>query len=227
MPASRSSRRCQHLTENIGNTPADKLLDRSLLSGKALHEFRDFVQPWVERGIRAAKNDEFFKGLIYLWITFNAWASAIITNRNSSEQDWHQIQAVGFDGTMDARFQDLLSRNQSFRNEIESFAALWPVFKVRSLHDHNIGPWWQNERRHDYRERCFSAGLSHTDYQPRCYRDHAAGTVPTDWPHTLAAIYQVRCNLFHGGKAFQHTTDQLFAHHGFKILQRVWLPELS
>jgi len=29
----------------------------------------------------------------------------------------------------------------------------------------------------------------------------AGESVPIDWPHTLAAVYQVRCNLFHGHKA--------------------------
>jgi len=31
--------------------------------------------------------------------------------------------------------------------------------------------------------------------------------VPIDWPHTLSAIYQVRCNLFHGYKGVYSEND--------------------
>jgi hypothetical protein len=32
---------------------------------------------------------------------------------------------------------------------------------------------------------------------------------PLDWGHTLAALYRVRCNLFHGEKARNSENDRL------------------
>jgi hypothetical protein len=33
--------------------------------------------------------------------------------------------------------------------------------------------------------------------------------VPLDWSHTLAALYRVRCNLFHGEKARGSENDRV------------------
>jgi hypothetical protein len=44
-------------------------------------------------------------------------------------------------------------------------------------------------------------------YEPQCYFEH--DEVPLDWGHTLAALYRVRCNLFHGEKAWSSENDRL------------------
>jgi hypothetical protein len=43
--------------------------------------------------------------------------------------------------------------------------------------------------------------------EPQCYLEHDA--VPLDWGHTLAALYRVRCNLFHGEKARSSENDRV------------------
>jgi hypothetical protein len=45
---------------------------------------------------------------------------------------------------------------------------------------------------------------------PSCYVWHVTKRqpCPLDWKHTLAAIYQVRNNLFHGEKAGHSTVDK-------------------
>jgi hypothetical protein len=49
-----------------------------------------------------------------------------------------------------------------------------------------------------------------TTRAPRCYERHKreGKRCPLDWEHTVAAIYQVRCNLFHGEKAAHSEEDK-------------------
>ena len=42
--------------------------------------------------------------------------------------------------------------------------------------------------------------------------------MPLDWPHTLAALYRVRCNLFHGEKGRHSEMDQRIVASGFRTL---------
>ena len=44
-------------------------------------------------------------------------------------------------------------------------------------------------------------------FEPRCYLAHEEQP-PLDWGHTLAALYRVRCNLFHGEKARSSENDK-------------------
>jgi hypothetical protein len=41
---------------------------------------------------------------------------------------------------------------------------------------------------------------------------------PLDWPHTLAALYRIRCNLFHGEKAVNSEMDNLIVSIDFRVL---------
>lgn len=58
------------------------------------------------------------------------------------------------------------------------------------------------------------AGARH--FAPRCYLEH--DEVPLDWGHTLAALYRVRCNLFHGEKARSSENDQLVVARAYETL---------
>jgi len=46
--------------------------------------------------------------------------------------------------------------------------------------------------------------------RPPCSRVHLEHreAIPLDWPHTLQAVYQVRCNLFHGEKGANSESDR-------------------
>lgn len=59
-------------------------------------------------------------------------------------------------------------------------------------------------------------------FAPLCYRRHIDGgdDVPLDWPHIIWAIYQVRCNLFHGDKAPHSEIDRVLVHSGLQVLVR-------
>ena len=42
--------------------------------------------------------------------------------------------------------------------------------------------------------------------------------MPLDWPHTLEALYRVRCNLFHGEKGLDSEMDALIVSSAFRVL---------
>jgi len=217
---------------DLRNSSPEDLLDRSLLNGT---DFRYFAGPWVNRAGAASKEENWFEAMIYLWVTFNAWVSMVVSNHRYSEKDYYLWRAAGLDPQLDGHFEYLLATKDSFRNTVVEFRSLWPVFKVRALVDHGVEPWgaWGiPESRSEYRARCFSLNLRPSHYAPGCYRDHQPkGTselggdplnVPLDWSHVLGAIYRVRCNLFHGGKSFRNSRDQDFTRLAFSILFEVW-----
>ena len=220
----RNFNRCQLLAEEIGKTPADRLLDRSLLSGDLGYAFRDRVRSWVEHASHEAQAGNHLSAFVHLWIPFNAWAAAVVKERGAAENDWQLVQALGFDDPMSSKFRDLISREAPFQDNVKQFRDLWPVFKVRALQEKGLGSSREHKSRDEYRKDCLSK-LTDKDYQPRCFKNHAGSELPIDWPHTLAAIYQVRCNLFHGGKTFEDE-DSTFCRYGYEILKPMWLPEL-
>jgi hypothetical protein len=150
----------------------DDFLNRSLLDKE---RFRDFMSNWVERTIQAAQNGQPFDALICLWIMFNAWLGEVVVDRGYTETDWYLVQAAGRDRNLSNRFLEILEKNADLRGEASEFQSLWPVFKVRTLLDHGIRPWRDEnpeEDRHEYRGKCFSYKLKRWDYAPPCFCDH-------------------------------------------------------
>ena len=210
-----------------GKEIAHDLLDRSILP----YDFKYFSQHWLHRANRAREREQWFEGLIYLWVIFNAWLGQVIKDRSMSERDWFLVAAAGRDQLLSVKFEAMAALRPEFRERVDTFHSLWPIFKVRTLKDLEIGGWAESdlsEPRSTYRTKCFAEDISHRDYAPRCFRDHQLpadlesggdpDVVPTDWSHTLRAIYQVRCNLFHGGKSFAVSRDQEFVRLAFEML---------
>lgn len=214
----------------------DNLLDRQ----RPLHylDFWKFVAPWVRSADRAiAQKDADFEGFIYLWVAVNAWASYIVADSQKSDVDLYLVAALGQDKELEERFEQLKKSEPAFRRMTEEFAALWPVFKVRTLHKLGIGAWLDGNRDKYVRRvlHCPQGAPQRKQYAPSCFLRHEKQKQegihlrwhgpPNDWQHTISAIYMVRCNLFHGGKGFENTNDWKFVHLAFHILWRVWSPE--
>jgi len=115
------------------------------------------------------------------------------------------------------------------------FHSLWPIFKARALADEGISAWGTrgaDESRSEYRKLVFSGSIGTRDFSPSCFLEHQddcsddqsidPARIPLDWEHTLAAIYMVRCNLFHGGKSFLTAMDAKFVFLSYEILSAVW-----
>lgn len=60
-------------------------------------------------------------------------------------------------------------------------------------------------------------------FSPACFRRHSENgeETPLDWPHLLSAIYQVRCNLFHGDKAPHSEIDRVLMHSSLQVPVRL------
>lgn len=193
--------------------------------------FGDFVEPWLTRALAARERQEAFwafEAFIFLWVTFNAWLSAAVADRNQTENDRYLVETAGVDPQLCTAFEGLKCADG--KDVVERFRSLWPVFKVRALMKHRIEPWEEHrEARDTYRERCIARGITCREYAPRCFANHQhdpthpdPALVPLDWAHTMSAIYQMRCNLFHGGKSFAHSSDYRLVEMSFDILWKVW-----
>lgn len=54
-------------------------------------------------------------------------------------------------------------------------------------------------------------------FEPRCYLAHGEQP-PLDWGHTLASLYRVRCNLFHGEKRRSSENDRIVVSAAYETL---------
>jgi hypothetical protein len=105
--------------------------------------------------------------------------------------------------------------------DAREFGGLWPVFQVQSLRRRRVG-WAAGGTRREIVDRY----LEHPEagrlwFEPGCWRRHVeeeGQDVPLDWPHTLAVLYRVRCNLFHGEKAPHSEMDRRIVHAALRVL---------
>jgi hypothetical protein len=163
---------------------------------------QDLIRSWAQRGI--AKADEHrpasdFEAFIYLWIALNGWGACVANTDNDTE--W--VNALAVDPNISKTFQKLLDDDQGFRQTGEAFAARWPIFKASEIRRQQIlvsPDQSRPERIRDYLTRRISC-------EPKCWKDHG-GRPPLDWPHTLASLYRVRNNLFHGEKTLDSVNDR-------------------
>jgi len=165
--------------------------------------------------------------MIYLWVSFNAWLMYAVNDsvsKGNELTDAFLVEAAEHDKILKDKFEKLKKENSDFIKIVNEFSCLWPVFQAKELFRRNIDGWrlyQSDETRKDFIKRCLSAGISPKYYSHRCYFEHNEKP-SADWPHTISAIYQVRCNLFHGGKNFINSDDANFVRHAFLILWHVW-----
>jgi len=197
-----------------------------------------FLRTWLRKltSDGAGSADKQFERFIFLWVSVNAWASMAVPDQSKNHEDAYLVHSMAADPTLNSTFTELLE-NPHFYAEVSAFAALGPVFQTLWLRNNNVSPWdkSQIDARQDYVDQVFKEDPFHRKttgrqsdvhpaFAPACARTHrlAGEQIPVDWPHLLSMIYQVRCNLFHGGKTYRGSTDHLFVDHAFKILWRVW-----
>jgi|GEM_PF-2143519 hypothetical protein len=243
------------ISKEIMRLPPEKrslLLNRS--KRELQGEFWEFAKrPWLERLFRAeiiSKDNregshrgspDYFNNFIYLWVVFNSWLSICASeDLPDPEQDTSLVSAAACDQILTERF-DKLKLSGDFHEFSVHFAKLWPIFKARTIVDKGIKPWTSVSRQTFVDETVTTLRTMFGDnirkhISPACYERHinseqsSFGAIwqgpPNDWPHTLRAIYQVRCNLFHGGKSYRSSKDMEFVRLSFELLWRVWKPEI-
>jgi hypothetical protein len=163
------------------------------------------ILSWFEqaRKMKDHQGTAGFEAFFCTWLAFNGWA-ACVTDEN---QDAEYIDALKRDIQLCKDFTAFI-RNKTSPLAIasEEFANFWPIFDVRDLRKQNLHTPRAN------REETVNYYLEHgaRSFAPKCGKRHrnAGQPLPIDWPHTLSALYQVRCNFFHGGKMLNSEEDQ-------------------
>lgn len=226
---------CERLVSPLRGRPAHHFVFRE----EAQDAFWNFAREWVRRAW-AEDQEDTFSAFIHLWVVFNAWASVVVhDDEGGRESDTFLIAVLGHDPQLVSRFDCLLRTDPAFRQLNAEFAALWPVFEVRILRRLSIPAWdGTASTRRSYVDsvlprldqhlgevsRRLHRGRRDPFYSPPCFRTHEHP--PNDWPHTLRAVYMVRCNLFHGGKSFDRAGDQKFVDAAYRILRKAWEAEI-
>lgn len=203
-------------------------------------EFWNFAESWVGR-FRSTHETNVAEKFIYLWVTVNAWASVVVPDRTKNHEDAYLIHSMAVDSAFNSRFNTLITTDSAFRELVDELASLAPVFQVLWLRNKGIAPWNnRTEIRRDFIERVKREDPYHRirdrqgqetafpAFAPACAYDHLSKgqNIPSDWPHILSTIYQIRCNLFHGGKTYDSKRDRKFITLAYSILWKIWESEL-
>lgn len=142
-----------------------------------------------------------FDAFVFAWIAFNGWASCI-TNLDG---DRRIIRTLMQYEPICQKFTELCASDTNLNSYATHFRDLWPIFETKSVHHVQFAG---GADRQQIVKRYFDSGAS--IYSPPCWQRHEqeGGQTPVDWPHTIDALYQVRCNLFHGEKALSSMNDR-------------------
>lgn len=103
---------------------------------------------------------------------------------------------LGTDRSLNDTFDDLVRNDLLVARALQRFHALWPIFRTTDVRSGYL----TGEPRAT-RVRRYAADFPRALRAPNCHLRHADGDLPPHWGHALAALYRVRCNLFHGTKS--------------------------
>jgi hypothetical protein len=160
---------------------------------------RTLVASWLKR---ADREEDVFERFIFTYIAFNAWAAAV--SEFDDDAKWRTALAQS-DEVNDRFVQNRY--DPEFCNAIVEFAKSWPIFVAKDLRRRNI-----QRAPLEGRPRAEVVELlrrNNVECAPACWFKHREeGSETADWPHTLDAIYRVRCNLFHGEKGADFKSDR-------------------
>jgi hypothetical protein len=193
-----------------------------------IHEFEQLLGPGREIISRLAKRaldnstckpENSFEPFIFGWIALNSWASCV----TGSEKDSEFLRPLALDQDLRRRFDKQFDAGESQR-VAEEFRVFWPILRplpIRQIPD-------DGATRDDLILRELSRRWEKPRSRPECAARHCDNReeIPLDWPHTFSAIYQVRCNLFHGSKSLYSDIDTQIVCSAFRVLVRI-LPILG
>lgn len=163
---------------------------------------RNLVLGWTRRAeeLASAGENRCFEAFIFCWIAFNGWYSCIIGPRRNDGQCIHDLSSSRH---LDAEFRALLARSD-FSNAAIHFHAMWPVFDMRNKSCSHEAHTPRLERAKQLREGERGGFRPKQADNPNWLESG----FPLNWKNTVQALYQVRCNLFHGDKAATSENDR-------------------
>lgn len=176
---------------------------------------RRLIGSWFDKAVenQDASPEDSFEPFIYAWFAFNAWA-ACVTNEDS---DSKYMQILIADEGLKGEFDKAMNVSSAFQEAAYLFAECWPIFSVKDLRKSNINPVASDKRSETVKHYLDGGAVG---FQPQCWTEHQERNeaCPCDWPHTIAAIYRMRCNLFHGEKTAICPIDQNIVQRAFRVL---------
>ena len=198
---------CPHQTPNTTDLPLHRY--RNLhIEGKYL------IEQWLQRAIDEEKSNDGspFEAFIFLWFSFNGFAACV----TGEDRDAEMIRRMGNYPDLRQRFSRLLEADEDFRTGAAQFAELWPIFKAQDVRARGLA-YSGLHSRPELIDHYLSA--PHVHHQPECFEYHReqGEHVPLDWPHTLNAVYRIRCNLFHGEKSPTSEMDVRIVAAAFRV----------
>jgi len=177
-------------------------------------ETQRLIEGWFELAHRGLYTSEApFESFIYGWIAVNAWA-AVITDEDT---DYKYLGELKADPELRKQFRTLLDSDPEFREAATGFSAFWPIFQAKKIRRAELSAP-RNCPRAELVSHYLDKGIH--DFSPDCAVWHRSigEEVPVDWPHTLDAVYRVRCNLFHGEKTAHSEMDQAIVRSALMVL---------
>ena len=183
---------------------------------------RRLVTAWFGRAQEARQvgSDDLFETFIYAWIAFNSWGSCV----TKAETDNGMIKALSANRVLCQAFDNFAQQDSSLGDShVLAFHKVWPILSVQELRgltgplDIRMNSLETRQQRVEYILHTRAIGK----HAPACSRrrlNEPGGAIPLDWPHTLAATYKVRCNLFHGDKAIASVVDHTIVAHSCHVL---------
>ena len=165
---------------------------------------RNLVLNWFEKAwlLKNCQDKDCFEPFIYCYISFNSWAACV----TGEDKDWRMIREICNDDTCKSIYQKAIQ--DPFVLEILSqFQSLWPIFKAQEIRRSQI-PHLHSSIREQVIRHYFKFEIQ--EYTPKDPQNPVliGHEIPLIWENTLKAIYQVRCNLFHGDKCMNSDDDQ-------------------
>jgi len=188
-----------------------------LMRYERLHQKgKKLIKSWYRRALVEwdCHPEQSFEPFIYLWISFNAWADCV----TEFDYDKKWIQALSIFPEIANTFLELRDDPKSSLSQVSNqFYDLWPIFKAQEIR-RNDSQYYGKGTRKEIIEFYFQHKIQY--FEPKCWKKHieSGEVLPLDWPHTLATLYRVRCNLFHGEKAVHSEMDRRIVHAAFRVL---------
>lgn len=150
------------------------------------------------------RSSDTFEAFIYAWISFNGWASCCC----DTDRDRELINVLRSDERVSASFESLIRSDPGVAGALDGFRSLWPIFQASGVRaDFDAHAEYRNHGTPGL-VAYYSREFPRARRAPDCHLRHPSGVIERDWAHTLEALYQVRCNLFHGTKSVLGDRDR-------------------
>ncbi len=172
------------------------------------------ISTWFERAWDERRNERAtFEAFIFAWMSVNAWAACV----TDIDQDREYLRRLEHDKGLRQRFQQVVNEHPDVDRDAKEFVSLLPIFKAQRLRRAGVRGE-EGMTRVELVQHYLAKGIA--EFDPECAEWHRARgeLVPCDWPHVIAAIYRVRCNLFHGEKSAHSEIDRRIVRAAFLTL---------